>query len=397
MIIRAMRMLAGFCCGALLLAATTTFATGFSARLRLAPTPQVVWRLLIGSDLHDSFSGLARRPDGGVYLTGTAVIKGRTRIWLVRLSPQQKVLWIRSLDAGDKAGGRAVVVTKDGGCIVTGWVIRKPTRHDILVARFSADGKVVWKRVFGGGLTDQPFGLVKAKDGVLVIGATQSKGAGSYDAWLLRLDGKGKLLWDRTYGGGDMDSLMDGVATRDGFVLAGGTWSTGAGKEDFWLVKVDHSGKLIWQHTYGGKEIEEAKSLTATKDGGFVLVGGTYSFGAGKEDVWVVKVDRHGKKLWDRTYGGKKWDGGSSVVATRRGLAVLAWTKSKGAGGVDIWVLKLSHTGVLRGQWLYGDYGADIGRRALLTKKGLLIAGYSEVRGVMREGLLLLLDLKKVK
>ena len=113
--------------------------------------------------------------------------------------------------------------------------------------------------------------------------------------------------WARTIGGSGWEGITSIQRTADGgYVLAGGTSSFGAGGTDFWCVKLDASGNVIWQKTYGGSETDQAIAVQATADGGYILAGNTDSFGAGDMDVWYVKLDASGNVLWQKTYGGGK-------------------------------------------------------------------------------------------
>jgi len=158
------------------------------------------------------------------------------------------------------------------------------------------------------------------------------------------------LTWDRTYGGGGDDGAWTLIQTTDGgYAVDGFTSSKGAGGEDFWVIKLDEQGNQVWDRTYGGGGDDKATSLIQTTDGGYAVAGGTTSKGAGKEDFWVIKLDEQGKEVWDRTYGGSGDDGAWSLIQTTDGgYAVAGGTYSKGAGGADFWVIKLDEQGNLK-------------------------------------------------
>ncbi len=132
--------------------------------------------------------------------------------------------------------------------------------------------------------------------------------------------------WEQIYG----DSLWDHgfwvEPTADsGYILTGFTMSYGVGDYyDFYLVKTDSAGSLLWQQTYGGFEEERAYCVKQTSDGGYVMVGYTRSYGVGAGDVWLVKTDASGTMLWDRTYGGDGFDKGYSVEQTTDGGYIIA-------------------------------------------------------------------------
>jgi hypothetical protein len=154
-------------------------------------------------------------------------------------------------------------------------------------------------------------------------------------------------VWDLTYGGAVTDLAHSIVALADGgFAVAGNTESKGAGSADVWVLRLDEAGNVVWDQTYGGAEWDYAYSIVALADGGFAVAGRTFSKGAGEEDMWVLRLDEAGNVVWDQTFGGAKWDYAYSIVALADGgFAVAGYTESKGAGEEDIWVLRLDEAG----------------------------------------------------
>ena len=205
-----------------------------------------------------------------------------------------------------------------------------------------------WERTFGGNKEDVGISVQQTSDGgFILLGVTESFGAGGGDFWLIKTDAEGKLLWERTFGGEAWDYGFSVQQTSDGgFILLGGTYSFGAGDSDFWLIKTDAEGKMLWERTFGGRDGDGGISVQQTSDGGFILLGGTESFGAGDGDFWLIKTDAEGKLLWERTFGGSKWDYGISVQQTSDGgFILLGETKSFGAGDGDFWLIKTDAEG----------------------------------------------------
>ena len=161
-------------------------------------------------------------------------------------------------------------------------------------------------KAIGGGKLDEGRSLIQTSDsGYAIAGATQSFGAGEWDIYVVKLDAKGKnLQWTKTIGGPEMDGGYSLIQTSDSaYVIAGVTKSFGAGDYDVYVVKLDANGNLQWTKTIGGPKDDRGFSLIQTSDGGYVIAGFTESFGAGGKDVYVVKLDAKGNLQWTKTIG----------------------------------------------------------------------------------------------
>lgn len=165
----------------------------------------------------------------------------------------------------------------------------------------------------------------------------------------------------RVYGGPGIEEGYSVYQTSDGgFVFLGSTDSYGAGKMDFWLVKTNSAGDEEWTRTYGGIQDDIGRSVQQTSDGGYILAGSTISSGAGSYDVLLVKADTNGDEEWSETFGGPSLEQGFSVKQTNDGgYVVAAITESYGSGGEDIWLIKTDINGVEEWNNTFGGAGVD--------------------------------------
>ncbi len=272
--------------------------------------------------------------------------------------------------------GYSLQTTSDSGYVVAGFMKkfgRSPRDNDALWIKFDSRGNVVWNRSFGGGMNDRTYAVDRTLDGGYVLaGETHSFGAGSFDAWLIKLGANGEKEWDKTYGGPRWDNAVDVRQTRDGgYILVGYTESFGRGKTDVWLVKVDWQGNVEWEKTFGGERNDRGNSVYQTKDGGYLVAGDTESFGKGFSDIWLIKTDARGVLLWEKTYGGDKSDRGSSAQPTRDGgIIIVGDTYSFGAGYGDVWMIKTDSLGNEQWQQTYGGPKTERGSFAQQTRDG---------------------------
>ncbi len=240
-------------------------------------------------------------------------------------------------------------------------------------------------KTYGGAGSDFALALVQTIDGGYALaGRTYSFGAGGSDIWLVKTDGFGNHLWNKTYGGTGDDRTSSLIQTADGgYALVGTTYSFGAGSSDIWLVKTDSAGNMVWNKTYGGTNEDWAYALIQAVDGGYTLIGETLSFGAGGSDVWLVRTDAFGNHLWNRTYGGTNVDGVFAFVQTTDGgYALAGHTNSFGAGSYDAWLVKTSADGSHEWNETYGGMDEDYACRLASTGyDGYVLAGSTKSFG----------------
>jgi hypothetical protein len=240
-------------------------------------------------------------------------------------------------------------------------------------------------KAIGGANYDEGKSLIQTSDGGYAIaGYTSSFGAGEADVYVVKLDANGNLQWTTTIGGPESEDGNSLIQTSDGgYAIAGYTESFGAGEDDVYVVKLDANGNLQWTKTIGGKKEDVGTSLTQTSDGGYAIAGFTSSFGAGSGDVYVVKLDANGNLQWTRTIGRKGWDAGGSLIQTSDGgYAIAGFTLSLGAGGLDVYVVKLDANGNLQWTKTIGGPGNEIGTSLIQTSDGgYAITGYTSSFG----------------
>ena len=215
---------------------------------RLDSDGAILWQESVDSPGDDAASHLAIAPGGGLLVTGYRHVSRENGydLWAARYDPAGRLIWQRLIDRAGFEAGTSIVALSDGGAAIAGVVAANGGRLDARVVRLGADGDVLWDRTFGGDGNDSAWGLVPGEDGRLIIsGATESHGAGSTDAWIFALDPQGSMLWERFYGGALWDRPMALSRAADGGLLVAGTTTTsGAGFEDFWVLRLDPDGFL---------------------------------------------------------------------------------------------------------------------------------------------------------
>ncbi|NPA48128.1 MAG: CGP-CTERM sorting domain-containing protein [Thermococci archaeon] len=417
--------------------------------LKLSPNGSIIWQKTYGGAKWDLAAGVALTKSGDMVVVGTTYSFGFSgfRAWILKLSPNGSIIWQRAyrLNENPINIANAVAVTSHGAILIAGsstaldgvkkmWILRLPpngnvsslnetnatpansncspvTLENMILVR-ATNGNVsvhVWKpevkiqfctlygnfprpywmKTYGGPGEDviTSVGLLSNGD-IVAAGYTDSSGAGSYDVLVMKLAPNGSVIWAKTYGGPGEDVAKSITVMKNGdMIVAGYTDSFGAGRMDAWVLKLSPNGSVIWSKTYGGLLNDRANAVALTDDGNVVVVGTTASFGAGGSDVWVLKLSPNGSIIWSKTYGGGMDDGAKAVAITKNGsMMVAGYTYSSSSKSRDAWVLKLSPNGSIIWQKAYGGLYTDIASGVVTAPNGdVIVAGTTTSFGCLGE------------
>jgi len=336
--------------------------------LKLDADGNLEWNKTYGGSKDDRGQSLVQTSDGGYAITGYAMSddgdgsnnEGFHDNWILKLDAAGAIEWEKSFGFSGHDHSYDILQTDDNGFFFVGFLDITSARADgntekgntSLTAhgvgefwgtKIDPKGDLQWRGYFGGTNNDRAHAVVQADDGGFVLsGFTESDDydvsdtRGSYDFWVVKVDRNGNLLWERSFGGTGIEISQDIAKTDDGgYVVAGHTFSSNTdisknnGESDMWLVKTDSTGNLVWEKSYGGTGFEAAQAVSFSKDGGFIIVGNSRSSdmdvdaNAGENDMWAVKTDRNGDIVWQKTFGGSGLDFGFDVLETENGNIVL--------------------------------------------------------------------------
>ncbi len=341
---------------------------------------------------------------------------------VVSTSQDSTILWQNTIGGSNWDILWASGQTPDGGYIVGGWSASNSSGDktensmgaaDYWVIKLDQAGEIEWQNTIGGEGDDYLYTIALTHDGGYLLGGKSESNTsgdktqdaiGSFDYWLVKINGAGLIEWDVTIGGLNHDHLWKIKQTADnGFILAGYSNSDISGDKtensigsfDFWVVKIDVSGQILWQNTIGGTGYDELLAIDITADEGYIL-GGESSSGIsgdktqpnrGGVDYWVVKLNQQGEIEWQRTLGGMGDDDFTTVIQTGDsgylvgGYSVsnISGEKSENALGLDdYWLVKLDGTGQI--EWdntLGGNHNDRLFEVLETTENTYLLAGYS--------------------
>ncbi len=271
--------------------------------LKLDGGGNVEWEKTYGGETTNEYaSSIIQTADGGYAVgghTGGSSPMDRSNACVLKLDGNGNLEWKRTYGRSHHFyGNRSVILqTGDGGYALAGYAFFCRGYNYAWLMKLGRGGDVEWERIFGGKWDDSALCVVQSRDGGYVVaGYTSSLAAGMYDGWIFKLDGNGHLEWERTYGGKGNDIAQCIVQTRDGgFAVAGHTSSSVTQSALFWVLKLDGKGHVEWERTYG-KLCFYAYSMVQTTDEGFAVAGAAFTpaFGAGGYDAWILKLDKYG-------------------------------------------------------------------------------------------------------
>lgn len=293
--------------------------------------------------------------------------------------------WSKTYGGVDYDQIRSFQQTYDGGYILCGGTRSYGINDDwdVWIVKTDTDGNELWNRSFGDRLEDYGYSIVETDDNGFVITGYKTSNAGESDIWLIKTDRNGKMVWNTTIGGSLSEWGNDVITVQDGFLIVGNTYSFGNGNEDVWLIKTDKEGKELWNKTYGGRGDEKGKAVIQDDVGGFIIAGYTNSYGLGSFDVWLIKTDEYGKELWNRTYGGISFDRGENVIQTKDGGFVITG-ESRVQDDIwdDVFLIKTDNAGEVYWRTSFKGVDQDIAYTVLeVDTGGYVIAGSTESFG----------------
>lgn len=340
--------------------------------------------------------------------------------WLLKFDSSNQLQWSKTYGGTDDDRGQNIIQTLDGGYFLTGYsksndedVSENFGASDFWVAKLDSNGNIVWEKSYGFPGVDVANAAIQTNDngflitGILDVTASNQQGndrnsvssrhAGG-DYWAIKLDANGTKEWRRYYGGSNTDTPYDIVTTDDGgYILLGTSDSfdvdiqNSKGAYDYWAVKIDANGTMVWEKSYGGDEIDQAYAITKTNDGNFIIVGDARSSNDdvtsnyGSADIWAIKINQNGEKIWGKNYGGSSFESAKSIIPSQEGgYYIVGNSRSSNndlttnKGNNDVWVLKISESGDMTWQKSIGGTEIDVANDIIeLNDNTIIIVGES--------------------
>ncbi|RAR46640.1 T9SS type A sorting domain-containing protein [Flavobacterium lacus] len=410
-----------------------------SSCLLYAQVPPIEWKVCLGGTGTEAGTfnfalPVLQTSDGGYIAAGNArtnngivqgIHSGSLDMWVVKTDSQGNFQWQNCLGSQGSESATSMVQTTDGGYIVAGYTTVSGgdvTGHhgsgDMWIVKLNAVGTISWQKCIGGTGNEIAHSIKQTTDGGYIVAGTADFNQGmvsghhapsqTSDMWVVKLDSLGNLVWQKCLGGSGEDIAYSVAQTADGGYIVAGTTETKNNGDvtgnhtyydvgsasykasvDYWVVKLDSLGNLVWQKCLGGTGEDIAFSVQPTADGGYIVAGrtdstnGDVSVSIGNRDAWIVKLNGIGEILWQKSYGGTNNDIANFIQQTTDGGYIIAATTLSNDGDItenkgqsDYWIVKIDSSGTLQWQKTLGGSRVDTAYCVAQTAdSGYIVAG----------------------
>jgi len=303
------------------------------------------WNRTFGGSESDNGQSVQQTTDGGYIISGytRSFGNGGKDFWLIKTNSFGEEEWNRTFGGSDQdEGGQSVQQTIDGGYIIIG--VTKSFgngNEDVWLIKTNSFGEEEWNRTFGTSGWEGGYSVQQTTDdGYIITGYTSSFGNGSADVWLIKTNAFGEEEWNRTFGGSNQARGYSVQQTIDGGYIVTGYITQEDGWSDIYLIKTDENGDEVWIKTFDGGNDDYGQSVQQTVDGGYIIVGFTHSFGG--TDVLLIKTNSLGEEDWIQNYGGGiESDFGRSVQQTTDGGYIIVGNSYSFGNTSSVWLIKI--------------------------------------------------------
>ena len=352
---------------------------------------QLMWSKTFGGTEDERGQSIIQTLDGGFFITGSSMSNdedvsvnfGANDYWVSKLDSNGNIVWEKSFGFEGLDQAFSSIQTLDGGFLITGILdvtasdqqgndrnssLSRHSGGDYWAIKLDTNGTKQWRHFYGGSNTDSAFDVVQTEDqGYIIVGSSDSSdiditnSKGTYDYWATKIDENGTLVWEKSYGGSEIDQGYSITKTMDGnFIIVGDARSndldvsSNHGSADVWILKIDPSGNILWEKNFGGSSFDSAKAIIPSRDSGFYIVGDSRSAdndltsNKGNNDVWVLKIAESGNLEWQKSIGGTEIDLAFGVAELNNNSIVIvgeSWSSnndvSENKGFSDVLIINI--------------------------------------------------------
>ncbi|WP_445722599.1 T9SS type A sorting domain-containing protein [Flavobacterium sp.] len=399
----------------------TIYIFCFFSIISFGQAPTIEWQKTYGGSIQDYGNDAKQTSDGGYILIGDALstdgdfsdaIGYSTNARIIKTDAYGNILWQKDIGGSEYDSAHKVITTIDGGYLVAcntisnnGQVYGNHGLIDIWIVKLNSQGDILWSKTYGCNNYDGVSSIIQTSDGNYVFAGNSTAingdvtiNHGYNDLWVVKINNTGSIIWQKSYGGSGYDYANDVRQTTDGgYILCGASTSSNfdvtfnQGSYDYWVVKLNTNGDLVWQKTFGGSLHDEAHSILQTNDGGYIVIGQSVSSNGdindhqGGIDCWIIKLNNVGSIIWKKSYGGFQNESAFQIIKSDdNGYIIASDTNSTNGffasnnGLSDFYIFKINSNGVIIWQTIFGGSEYDYPKSIQSTNDGgLILSGTS--------------------
>ncbi len=333
---------------------------------------------------------------------------------------QTPIQWQKCYGGSSAESLNSIIITTDSGFIAAGFSYSNDgdvSGHhggydtmDAWVVKVDKLGAIQWQKSYGGTNDDQANCIIQTNDGGYIFAGTTYSNDGDVllnhglaDYWVVKIDIVGTIQWEKSYGSTGSEIVTTIIQTNDGgYIVSGSSGGTNDGDVtgnhgdwDYWIIKIDSVGHLLWEKSYGSDSADNETSIIQTLDGGYIMSGmtmannGDVSGFHGGFDYWVVKIDNTGSIQWQKCYGGIGVDQAYKIIQTSDSGYAIAGVSNANSDDVtgnhgyyDYWIVKTDNSGTIQWEQSYGGFAREYASSIIQTSDhGYAIIGSSYANG----------------
>jgi len=316
--------------------------------------------------------------------------------WLLKIDNFGNEIWNRTFDNKGVDVLARIHQTNDNGYILNGWTVSLDDEYlDSWIVKTDENGVEIWNNTYGGIYRDYSnSNLVESNDGgYLLSGFTNSYGGFQGDVWILKISSNGDELWNKTFGGNQLDYGVEIIpGLDDGYIILGNTYSYGEGDSDCWIIKIDDEGNEQWSKTFGGNFYDRGRSIIIAGDNGYIVLGSSNfvieadnDFFYLDNDIWVFKIDLLGNMVWEKTIGDRFFDetGNSIQISSDSGYIISGRMDHKSNGKIDGLLMKIDDNGNVEWKKIFGGSENQVANTIIQIENGnYVIFGWTNSYGM---------------
>ncbi|MEI6850338.1 MAG: prepilin-type N-terminal cleavage/methylation domain-containing protein [Candidatus Saccharibacteria bacterium] len=319
----------------------------------------ISWNKTWGGSSSEAGDSIVQTSDGGFAITGNTAsfgVNGSPDVFVAKYSADGSLLWDTTWGDASSDYGYSIIQTSDGGLAVTGYLTNVDGREDAILLKYTSGGTYSWSKATNVcGIYDPDYGraIIQTSDGGYLTVGKGSRANDGFNATsnaIIKYTTDGTVSWLKTWSYNGYNNIESVFQTSDGGYIA--TGSTSSYSNGLSVIKFNSTGDLLWNRVWSGGNTNSdgGYSIIQTSDGGFAISGSTEMYGAGNFDVLLAKYSSDGTLAWSKTWGGSGYDSGDSLVQTSDGgFVITGVTDSYGTGGQDMFLIKFNSSGSIVG------------------------------------------------